>query len=421
MKITHLTVWDLAGGAARAAYRLHTGLCRLGHDSRMLVQHRQSSDPRVISFQPPNGLGIKLRRAIKQRYLARQYKSVARIPGGSLFSDDRSPQNADVLLQMPESDILNLHWVAGFVDYREFFGKLPANLPVVWTLHDMNPFTGGCHFDGGCGKFMQRCGACPQLSSSDPDDPSSRSLERKREAYASLGGDRMHLVTPSRWMQAEVKKSALLSSLRCTTIPNGLDTDVFKPRDQAAARALLGIPVDGFVILFLADWAGETRKGFSVLVEALKHFSNDNRVHFLTVGRELPSADLGQRITSIPSVTDDKKLSTIYSAANVFVLPSLQDNLPNTALEALACGVPIVAFDSGGIPEIVRPGETGTLVPAGDVEGLGAAIAALLKNKEARLKMAEQGRQYALSNYALEVQARRYATLYSELTEKMCR
>ena len=418
MRITHLTVWDLAGGASRAAHRLHTGLLRLGHDSKMLVQHRQSSDPNVIVFQPPKRLGIKLRRALKQRYLAEQVKGMVRAPGGSLFSDDRSPQNADVLEQIPASDIVNLHWVAGFIDFQEFFRRFPANLPVVWTLHDMNPFTGGCHFDGGCGKFVQACGACPQLSSSDEDDLSSRSLERKRKALAASSGARIHLVTPSRWMQEQVKKSSLMSQLPCITIPNGLDTEVFKPRDQAAARQLLGIPRERLMILFLADWAGEKRKGFSLLVEALKSFNNDPRVHFLTVGREMPAGDLGPRVTSIASVADDDKLSSMYSAADVFVLPSLQDNLPNTALEALACGVPIVAFDSGGVPEIVKAGETGRLVPVGDVNGLAAAIAALLENKEERLKMSELGRRSAVQNYGLEVQAKRYEALYSELAAR---
>ena len=414
MKITHLNVWDVAGGAARAAYRLHTGLCRLGQDSRMLVQHRESSDPRVISFQPPGGLAVKFRRAIKQRYLAREYKNFTRLPGGSLFSDDRSSQNADILQQIPESDILHLHWVAGFIDCREFFGKLPTNLPVVWTLHDMYPFTGGCHFDGGCGKFTEACGACPQLSSSAPDDPSSRSLKRKREAYSSLGAGRIRIVTPSRWMQGQAEKSALLSGLRCTTIPNALDTEVFRPREREAARASLGIPVNSSVVLFLADWAGETRKGFRALVEALRSFSNNPRVHFLIVGRELPSADLGPRVTSIAAVTDDEKLSLLYSAADVFVLPSLQDNLPNTALEALSCGVPIVAFDVGGIPEIVHAGETGRLVPVADVEGLRLAIESLLSNEEERLRMSASARKCAMANYSLELQAKRYLDLYSE-------
>jgi glycosyltransferase involved in cell wall biosynthesis len=384
----------------------------------MLVQNRQSVDPLVIRFQPPKNPLVRLRRGIKQRYLAWAQASFVRAPGASLFSDDRSANNADVLGQMPPSDIVNLHWVAGFFDYREFFRKLPTRLPVVWTLHDMNPFTGGCHFDGGCGKFAERCGACPQLGSNDPKDLSAQVWKRKRQAFASLSVEDVHLVTPSRWLQGEVSKSTLMSKFRCTAIPNALDTELFQPREQGAARKLLGIPADSAVILFLADWAGEERKGFDLLVEALKPFRNDRRVYLLAAGRELPAHDLGPQLVTTGYLTGEKQLSWVYSAADVFVLPSLQDNLPNTALEALSCGVPVVGFDVGGIPEIVREGETGLLVPGKDVAGLRAAITSVVEDKEMRVRMAEAGRRYAVANYGLEIQARRYLELYTELVAR---
>jgi glycosyltransferase involved in cell wall biosynthesis len=381
----------------------------------MLVQNRQSVDPLVIRFQPPKNPLVRLRRGIKRRYLAGAQASFVRAPGASLFSDDRSANNADVLGQMPPSEIVNLHWVAGFFDYREFFRRLPARLPVVWTLHDMNPFTGGCHFDGGCGKFAERCGACPQLGSNDPKDLSAQVWRRKQEAFAALNMEGVHLVTPSRWLQGEVGKSTLMSKFRCTAIPNALDTELFQPREQGAARKLLGIPADSAVILFLADWAGEKRKGFDLLVEALKPFRNDPRIFLLAAGRELPVHDLGLQLVTTGYLTGEKQLSWVYSAADVFVLPSLQDNLPNTALEALSCGVPVVGFDVGGIPEIVRAGETGLLVPAKDVAGLRTAITSVVENKEMRVRMAEAGRRFAVANYGLEIQARRYLELYSEL------
>lgn len=129
----------------------------------------------------------------------------------------------------------------------------------------------------------------------------------------------------------------------------------------------------------------------------------------------MPAHDLGPQLVTTGYLTGEKQLSWVYSAADVFVLPSLQDNLPNTALEALACGVPVVGFDVGGIPEIVREGETGLLVPAKDVAGLRAAITSVLENKDARVRMAEAGRRYAVENYGLEIQARRYLELYTEL------
>jgi glycosyltransferase involved in cell wall biosynthesis len=381
----------------------------------MLVQNRQSVDPLVIRFQPPKNPLVRLRRGIKQRYLAGTQANFVRAPGATLFSDDRSANNADVLGQMPPSDIVNLHWVAGFFDYREFFRKLPARLPVVWTLHDMNPLTGGCHFDGGCGKFAGRCGGCPQLGSNDPKDLSAQVWRRKQAAFSALNVEGVHLVTPSRWLQGAVGKSTLMSKFRCTAIPNALDTELFQPRERGAARKLLGIPADSAVILFLADWAGEKRKGFDLLVEALKPFRNDRRVYLLAAGRELPAHDLGPQLVTTGYLTGEKQLSWVYSAADVFVLPSLQDNLPNTALEALSCGVPVVGFDVGGIPEIVREGETGLLVPAKDVASLRAAITSVVENKDMRVRMAEAGRRFAVANYGLEIQARRYLELYTEL------
>ena len=162
MRITHVNTFDLTGGAARAVYRLHTGLKELGHDSRLLVLQKESSDPTVIPFEPPLDWPIRLRRAFRRRYFARSQRVVASRPAGSTyFSDDRSQHGADALGGVPSSDILHLHWIAEFVDYRDFFRRLPREMPIVWTLHDMNPFTGGCHFDGGCGKYLEQCGACP--------------------------------------------------------------------------------------------------------------------------------------------------------------------------------------------------------------------------------------------------------------------
>jgi glycosyltransferase involved in cell wall biosynthesis len=157
-----------------------------------------------------------------------------------------------------------------------------------------------------------------------------RSIPREG-AFSSLNAHGVHLVTPGRWLQGEVSNSALKSKFCCTVIPNALDTEQFQPREQAAARKLLGIPADGAVILFLADWAGEKRKGFDLLVEALKPFRNDARVYLLAAGRELPAHDLGPQLVTTGYLTGEKQLSWVYSAADVFVLPSLQDNLPNTA------------------------------------------------------------------------------------------
>ena len=416
MRITHINSYDSAGGAARAAYRLHAGLLSLGQESMLLVQHKNTDDSTVLLFGPPLDVATRLRRVIKRRLLPYSRKSLTSRPAGStLMSDDRSEHNGDVLRQVPSSDILNLHWVTGSFEYISFFRKVPRNLPIVWTLHDMNPFTGGCHFDGGCGKFNEHCGACPQMGSTKLDDFSAHVWKRKSEALASVGANMMHIVAPSRWLAAEAKKSSLFGHLPVRVIPYGLETDRFQPRDRHFARQLFEIPSEAKVVLFVADWANEKRKGLDLLLEAIRGLGDLPDLYAFAVGRNAGSKVLGVRGKTINYVRDDLTLSLVYSTADVFVVPSLEDNLPLTALEALACGIPTIAFSVGGLPDIVREGQTGILAPTGDVGALRRAISQLLQNPERRATMAQECRRVAVQEYNLDVQARRYMALYEDL------
>lgn len=416
MRITHLSTYDMSGGAARSAYRLHTGLRSLGHESRLLTLYKVSSDPTVIQFIPPDDISTRFRRGLRRRFLEQVGGEVgARGTGATLFSDDRSQHGADAIRQLPATDVLNLHWVAGFIDYESFFLRVPRGLPVAWTLHDMNPFTGGCHFDGGCGRHALQCGQCPQLESSDSNDLSSQIWSRKRSAYSKTFAHALHLVAPSRWISDEAKKSSLFAGFPSTVIPYGVDTDLFQPRDKGQAREQLKIPQESSVVLFVADAVGERRKGFRLLAEAVQSLKYVPDLYFLAVGRGASSVDLGPRVVTLDYIEDENRLSLVYSAADVFVVPSLQDNLPNTVLEALACGVPTVAFDVGGLRDIIQEGKSGHLVPAGDIHALRATIAQMLENPEQRAMMAGECRGRALAEYGLDIQASRYAALYRAL------
>jgi len=317
--------------------------------------------------------------------------------------------------QLPPCDILQLHWVSSFVDYRKLFLRIPRNLPIVWTLHDMNPFTGGCHYSGDCGKFRASCGACPELLSAVSEDFSAQSWRRKEEAISHRDGRGIQIVTPSRWLAEQARTSSLFANMQIEVIPYGLDTETFQPRERRSARESYGIPPEARVVLFVADWASEKRKGSDLLLAAAQQMKSDQELYFLTIGRGSPLKSLGDHAKAIDYVNDDVALSSIYSAANVLVVPSLQDNLPNTALEALACGVPIVAFAAGGLPDIVRDGETGMLVPPGDVGALRTAITRVLQDPRRQAAMAESCRRTALAEYRLDVQAKRYMTLYESL------
>jgi glycosyltransferase involved in cell wall biosynthesis len=418
MRITHLSTTDQSGGAARAAYRLHRGLLEAGCDSKMLVQRKVSSDPCVLTFAPPGDPASRLRRAILGRYLSRKRRALEALPqGASLVSEDRSEQGADVLRQLPGQDVLHLHWCSGFFDYRMFFRQVPPDLPLLWTLHDMFAFTGGCHFDDGCGKYAAACGACPQLHSVRADDFSADSLRRKKSAMEALAPERLHLVAPSRWMAGEAQKSRVLRKFPVSVIPYGLDMQVFQPHDRQKARREFGIPADARVILFVADSMEEKRKGLHKLLEALEGLEEQIGTRLVSLGRGVEASGLRIAVQNLGYVREDEKLALAYSAADVFVAPSLQDNFPNTVLEAFSCGVPVIAFAAGGCAEQVEQGRTGLLVPVGDALGLRESIVALLGNAESRAGMSRACRQEALEKYALRVQAARYQSLYESLLQ----
>jgi glycosyltransferase involved in cell wall biosynthesis len=418
VRITHLSTYDLAGGAARAAYRLHKGLCSAGQESRLLALYKSSPDPTVLQFTPPGDILSRLRRRLKRRLLERSEREIqARPEGSAYFSDDRNQHGADVLRQLPPTDVLNLHWIAGFLDYRDFFRQLPRRLPVVWTLHDMNTFTGGCHYDENCEKFRLQCGGCPQLDSSEPQDLSRQIWLRKREAFSFPRELQLQLVTPSRWLAEKTKNSTLFSERVVSVIPNGINIESFQPRDRRIAREMHGIPSKAKTILFVADSAGEKRKGLKVLVEALKGLEDPEQYFFAIIGGGLPDQELGGRFKTLGFFGDETALSFAYSAADVFVIPSLQDNLPNTAVEALACGVPTIGSNVGGVPEVVRNNQTGLVFPPGDSRSLKEAIAALLAEPERRESMAKESRRIALEEYSLELQSQRYASLYRKVMD----
>jgi len=417
LKIVHINTYDIIGGAARAAYRLHIGLDRLGQDSTMFVANRKSEDPKVVTFRPPMKAFNRLHRFFRRKKIEGDFQRyAASCPSGyDPFTDDRSEHGNDVLGQLPSCDIINLHWVAGFVDYRAFFSGILKNIPIVWTLHDMNAFTGGCHYDYSCGKFIRSCGGCPQLGSDIEDDLSRKVWKRKKVAFDQLGAERLHIIAPSRWLAKEAKQSSLLGRFPVSVIPYGLDQEVFAPRDAKGFREALGIPADAQVVLFVADWVQNKRKGFSILTEAFSGLNDVDNLLLFSVGSGQIELGTNKSYVHLEYIDVDRILSIAYSAADVFVIPSLQDNLPNTVLEAIACGTPVVGFDVSGIPDLVRPGITGYLAPVQDVSALRNAIVDLLGDPDTLAEMSANCRRVAKKEYDLNLQAKRYAELYEKI------
>lgn len=413
MNVCHINTFEAAGGAARAANRLHKGLLLLGHNSTMLVTVRQSSDPTVRVYSPPSATPSLRNRIIRR--LTRDYGCARRLFGCELFSVDRVESGTLLPAQLPRGGIVNLHWVAGYLDYRSFFPRVTRESPVVWTLHDMNAFTGGCHFDAGCGKYQTRCGTCPQLGSLRENDLSRQVWLRKQTSLQSVAPARLHVVAPSQWLAAAARNSPFLRKHPVSVIPYGLDTDAFAPRDRTLARSALGIPAGAKVVLFVAQSVVDQRKGFAVLTQTLERLQELPNLFLISVGSGEVSLGGTYSHLHLGNFENDRLLSLVYSAADVFVVPSLQDNLPNTVMESLACGTPVVGFKVGGIPDMVRPGLTGLLATAGDVGELSDAIAAMLNDPERREEMSANCRRIAVNEYALETQARRYVQLYESM------
>jgi glycosyltransferase involved in cell wall biosynthesis len=418
MKVLHLSTNDEAGGAARAAYRLHQGLRAIGVDSALLCASRSGDDPTVRAIGKPAGRLGRLRRWARQKQIERDFGRYrgSRPAGLEPFSDDRSRYGAELPRLLPQADIVTLHWVARLIDYGAFFGGVARRTPVVWRLSDMNPFTGGCHYDEGCGRFVAACGACPQLGSRDPDDLSQQVWRRKRAALDRVPPGRLQIVALNQWIAGEARRSALLQGVPVHVIPNGLDTEAFAPRDRGYARQLLGLPPDALVVLFVAASTGNRRKGFGLLAEALAGLADElPGLRLVSVGRGGAGVAGATPHLALGPLSQDRMLSLVYSAADVFVIPSLQDNMPSTVLEALACGTPVVGFDAGGVAEMVRPGETGLLARAGDVGELRGALRRLLADGALRRALGLRCRQVALAEYTQELQARRYLALYEQI------
>ncbi|MCE7979653.1 MAG: glycosyltransferase [Caldilinea sp. CFX5] len=420
MKIVHVSTSDNIGGAARAAYRLHQGLHQLGCNTLMFVARRTLDNSTISSFQPLSDLLSHMQRTLRRQKIVRDLNrySKSRSNFAELFSDERTQHVKGFFAQIPNTDVINLHWINRFVDLQAFLTNVPTSTKLIWTLHDMNTFTGGCHYDYGCGKYTQQCGACPQLGSNQQRDLSFQILQRKRKAYQGLNPNRFQLVAPSRWMAQQVKRSTLMGHYPVHTIPYGLNVAEFAPMERDQARAELGLPQDAKIILFVAYEITDQRKGLDLLSAALNGMTDYKDLHLVSLGKGKLCFDLGIPHTAFSSVEDDRRMAMIYSAADIFVITSRQDNLPNTVMESMACGTPVVGFDVGGIPDMIRPGKTGLLAPVGHVQSLRDAIATLLDNQDLRSAMAVNCRCIAVEEYALEVQASRYVALYQSMLSK---
>ena len=405
---------DIDGGAARAAYRLHQGLKQLNIDSRMLVGNKTSDDITVLGTNNKlDKAWIKIAGALDSLPLKTYSPS-----HNLMFSLQWLPDQIGAKVVEINPDVIHLHWINTGYMQIETLGKFKK--PIVWTLHDMWAFTGGCHYSEDCDKYTMSCGACPQLGSHRKDDITQWIWQRKAKAWSNLN---LTIVTPSRWLADCARKSLLFQNLRIEVIPNGLNTQVYKPIDKTMARKSLNLPLDKHLILFGAiNSTVNKRKGFHLLKPAIQKLSqehNSNNIELVIFGASQPSQvpNFGFKTHYLGRLHDDIGLALVYSAADVMIVPSIQEAFGQTASESLACGTPVVAFEITGLKDIIDHQHNGYLAKPFDVDDLAQGITWVLEDKERLINLSKNAREKVERNFSLEVQANSYLSIYKHVCE----
>jgi glycosyltransferase involved in cell wall biosynthesis len=408
-----LNTFERQGGAAIATQRLHRGLRSIGLNSQMLVQVKTTDDPSVLGPRTRLREILSFLRPYLDGLLNRFYPERNK----ALFSSAWFPENLRSRMNELDFDLVHLFWVnRGFLRI-ETVRKLKK--PIVWTLHDMWPFTGGCHYDDGCGKFQQSCGSCPVLHSNKDKDLSRRIWSRKRNAWNDVP---IVVVATSQWLADMARDSSLFKDKRIEVIPNGIDTEVYKPIQKDVARVAYNLPQDKRLILFSAfNAASDKRKGSQYLLQALKKMSQlgwDSKAELVVIGAsggDFPEVKM--KTHYIGNLHDELSQVLLYSAADVLVAPSIQENLSNTVIESLACGTPVVAFDIGGMPDMIDHQENGYLARPFEVDDLADGISWVMESEHRHDSLSLQARQKVEKNYALEAVANQYLDLYKDILQ----
>ena len=403
MKVLLLNTYA-RGGAAVACLRLKDALEQAGVDAKILSADQAGSRwpfyAERLSFLP-----FERDKSVRFSFsLANFGKNLLRHP----------------LVQ--EADVLHLHWInQGFLSLQGIQELSLLGKPMVWTLHDMWAFTGGCHYSRGCDHFQECCGHCPYLKNPSPNDLSHRIWVRKQHLFPK----NIQFITCSAWLASVARSSSLLKNYPITNIPNPIDVTLFQPLSETERknfRLSKGINPQSRLLLFAAMNVSEERKGFRFLQEALDFLKSqhpDFQVEIMVIGKAQPEvlSALPYPVHALGMIQDQRELIRIYGSADVFVIPSLEDNLPNTVMESLACGTPVAGFKTGGIPEMVGHLEQGFIAPQGDSRKLAEGIYWVLSKANLSV-LSKQAREKATSDYANALIAKQYTDIYQNMLQK---
>jgi glycosyltransferase involved in cell wall biosynthesis len=408
MNILFISTSDLHGGAAIAAFRLMNALQDEGMNVNMLVRDKRSSNGNVIE------VGNKTINEWNFLWERGKIFMANRFSRKNLF--DISIANTGVpVTELPEfqyADIIHLHWInQGMLSVKEIGRILASGKKVVWTMHDMWPFTGICHHAENCTNYHRECGRCPYLVAPSRNDLSNKIFKQKQTTY-SLG--KITFVACSNWLKDLAEKSPLTTAHRVISIPNPIDTRHYRPIDKIGTRKKLQLPLDKKIVLFAAVKTSDKRKGSDYLIEASRLMKqHTDNVLFLIAGNNgkeianqlaLPTQSMG--------FVAPENMPDVYNAADVFVTPSLQENLPNTIMEAMACGTPCVGFCIGGIPEMIDHLKTGYVAKYKNAADLAKGLFWTLFEADTET-LSANAREKVVKTYAQEIVSAQYKQIYA--------
>ncbi|MFN6943436.1 MAG: glycosyltransferase family 4 protein [Cytophagaceae bacterium] len=414
MKVVLLNTTEKTGGAAKACLRVFNALAKV-LDVSLLVQDKSSDLPSIISVSESkiSKISAFLRFSIERLWVLTKIKKKD-------FLYSFSPANTGLDIknhkEIGNADIIHLHWINfGFLSLKSLKKIVALKKPIVWTLHDMWAFTGGCHYSGECTNFKTGCGNCFYLKTCKPDDSSKKIWNKKMHIFKDAN---LTIVTSSNWLGRCASNSQLFKTTTVKTIPTPIDSSVYKILDKNNCRKKLNLPTDKKLILFGCMNIEDERKGFRHLQNALKFYLKqfpdslkDTEVVVFGKSSHI-SLDIDFKIHSLGLINSEEKLVMVYNAADTFVLPSLEDNLPNTVMESMACGTPVTAFDLGGIPDMIEHQVDGYMAEPKNSVDLANGIHYILTNQEA---LGMKARQKMETYFNESFVATQYTNLYKEI------
>jgi glycosyltransferase involved in cell wall biosynthesis len=420
MKIVLISKYAKTGGAAIAAYRLMTALRGHGVDASMLVQDGRFEEEGVHSTTA----GAVKRWINMARFIAERLVFLRHERSGSirfLFSLANTGEDITRNRHVREADIIHLHWInAGYLSLKSLKRLLDSGKPIVWTFHDMWAFTGGCHYALECLGYRSECGLCLYLKKPGRRDLSHRLWMKKRKLFLN---SHVTAVAPSNWLKECMRSSSLLRHWEVRTIHNPVDQVQFRPLNREHSCRNLGLDPDKRYILFGAAAIGNMLKGFDYFVEAIGLLVAEPDpiagVEILLFGKKKKGMDqlLPLKTNHIRSAGSVQVMAQLYNVAHLFVIPSLQDNLPNTIIESMLCGTPVVGFSTGGIPEMIGHKKDGYLAEPRSARDLAAGMKWLLTHPDHR-SVSLQAREAALDRFSSEKSVAGYLEIYRDLMKQ---